>query len=122
MVNNGEGHIINVSPKLSGDPGGPFQLSKQVSTLLSLSLAAEFKKDAIAVNTIWPSGRLHTEGMVALGWIDKDTKDPQQFADAVAAMVAKDPRTYTGRSMSDTEVLQEEGVTDFSKYDLPSAE
>ncbi len=47
--------------------------------------------------------------------------DTQIFADAALAIVTKDPRSYSGRTLLDTEVLREEGVTDFSRYE-PSEE
>jgi hypothetical protein len=47
--------------------------------------------------------------------------DMQLFADAALAIVANDPRGYTGRALYDTEVLREDGVTDFSSYE-PSEE
>ena len=47
--------------------------------------------------------------------------DTQLFADAALAIVTKDPRSYTGKVLADTEVLKEEGVTDLSRYE-PSEE
>jgi hypothetical protein len=41
------------------------------------------------------------------------------IADAALALVAKDPRSYTGQTLTDKEVLRQEGVTEFSKYALP---
>jgi hypothetical protein len=37
-------------------------------------------------------------------------------ADAALAIVRRDPRTCTGRLLTDVEVLREEGVTDLSGY------
>jgi citronellol/citronellal dehydrogenase len=133
MKTAGEGHIVNVSPKLrldtgtsgvqSGYFGGPYGLSKQASTLLALTMAEEFKDYGIAVNTIWPDGsRLRTEGMIAMGRVDPSAQDPQRFADAVAEIISKDPRSYTGHSLSDIEILHDAGITDLSKYDLPPLE
>ena len=133
MKTAGEGHIVNVSPKLSPDIGksgvqsgyfgGPYGLSKQASTLLSLAMAEEFKDYGIGVNTIWPDGsRLRTEGMIAMGRVDPGAQDPQRFADAFSEIVAKDPRLYTGQSVSDIEILHDAGITDLSKYDLPPLE
>jgi citronellol/citronellal dehydrogenase len=120
MKTAGEGHIINVSPKITQTFGGPYGLSKQAATLLALSMAEEFKDYSIAVNTIWPAdSKLRTEGMVAMKMAPRDGHDPQRFADAVATMVSKDSKSYTGNSVTDIEVLKEEGITDLSKYDLP---
>lgn len=126
MKEAGGGHIINVSPRYpaptQGEFAGPYGLSKTASTLLSMALAKEFGQYGIAVNTIWPEGRLRTEGMLAMGRVDPDARDPQKFADAVLAMMSQDPKTYTGRMMTDVEALAEIGVTDLSKYDLPPME
>ena len=119
MKQQGEGHILNVSPKIGGNITGPYTLSKQASTLLSLSMSKEFSTYGIAVNTIWPEGSsLRTEGMIAMGRVNPDDQSPQRFADAVFEIISKDPKKYTGNTLSDMEVLRECGVNDFSKYDL----
>jgi citronellol/citronellal dehydrogenase len=124
MKQQGEGHIINVSPKINHalTEGGTYSLSKQISTLLSLTMAEEFKQYGIAVNTLWPEGSLRTEGMIAMGRINSNNQDPQRFADAVFEIVSKDPKAYTGHTLSDIEILREVGIEDFSKYDLPQLE
>ena len=43
--------------------------------------------------------------------------DPQLFADAALAIVKRDPNSYTGRTLLDTEVLYEEGLVDLSRYE-----
>ena len=57
--------------------------------------------------------------MVAMKMAPRDGHDPQRFADAISTMISRDTKVYTGNSVTDIEVLSEEGITDLSKYDLP---
>jgi citronellol/citronellal dehydrogenase len=118
------GHIISISPKLQTEIGSaaPFSLSKQLQTRLALGLAKELTEQGIAVNCLWPDGQRTSEGtMLMRGGYTNGMLDTQLFADAALAMVLKDPRSYSGRTLLDTEVLKEEGVADFSQYE-PSDE
>lgn len=118
------GHIISVSPQPQAAIGGaaPYMLSKQLQTHLALGLAEELKEHGIAANCLWPDGQRTSEGnMLMRGGFVAGMLDSELFADAALAIVAKDPRSYTGRALLDTEVLREDGVTDFSRYE-PSEE
>lgn len=118
------GHIISVSPKLAttSSNAAPYGLSKQLQTLLTLGMAEEFREHGIAANCLWPDGQRTSEGfMLMRGGFVSGMLDTQIFADAALAMVSKDTHSYTGRALLDTEVLREEGITDFSPYQ-PSEE
>jgi hypothetical protein len=41
---------------------------------------------------------------------------PELFAEAAFTIVQKEPSTYTGRTVTDEQVLREDGVTDFTPY------
>ena len=118
------GHIISVSPKLETALRGAalYSLSKQLQTRLALGLAEELREQGVAANCLWPDGQRTSEGTMLMrgGFVD-GMLDTQIFADAALAIVTKDPRTNTGRALLDKEVLQEEGITDFSGYE-PSEE
>ena len=119
MQSRGWGHIISVSPKLDlNSQGGPYIQSKQSATRLALSMAGEFAKHGIAVNCLWPEGLRRTEGTTLMGMSAPVVYSPQLFADAALSIVTKDPRTSTGRTVLDTEVLRDDGVTNVSKYRL----
>ena len=38
------------------------------------------------------------------------------YADALVALFAKEPRTFTGQALIDEDFLRSEGVTDFARY------
>lgn len=135
MQASGGGHIVNVSPVLRlPDPvrpeaeGQPARanaggLPKQWASQLAITMAQELRPHHIAVNCLFPGGARNTEGMRTLrGGEPYGHTSPQIFADAALAIVSKDPSTYTGRTVTDEEVLSAEGVTDFRKYvEAPSA-
>ncbi|MBI2886183.1 MAG: SDR family NAD(P)-dependent oxidoreductase [Chloroflexi bacterium] len=130
MQARGGGHILNVSPALRlPDPAeqlAPGQtprgvnlgaLPKQWASQLALTMAQELLPHRIAVNCLFPGGARNTEGMRATrGGQPYGHTSPQLFADAALAIVAKDPASYTGRTVTDEEALREEGVTDFRPY------
>ncbi len=114
------GHIVMLSPPL--DPGPhpgmvAYTISKLGMTLTAQGLAAELRSDGIAVNALWPATLI--ESLATINWGMGDRKlwrRPEIVADAVLALVRRDPAACTGRALLDEEVLGEEGVTDFSRY------
>ncbi len=114
------GHIVMLSPPL--DPGPhpgmvAYTISKLGMTLTAQGLAAELRSDGIAVNALWPATLI--ESLATINWGMGDRKlwrRPEIVADAVLALVRRDPAACTGRALLDEEVLREEGVTDFSRY------
>ncbi|MBI4329605.1 MAG: SDR family NAD(P)-dependent oxidoreductase [Chloroflexi bacterium] len=117
MKAQGGGRILAVAPKpdLSAQTSIYIQ-AKQALTHLTLGMAKELAPFGIAANCLWPGGPRDTEGMQAISGGQYGNTSPQLFADAALAIVTKDPRTYTGRTVTDEEVLREEGVSDFSRY------
>ncbi len=114
------GHIVMLSPPL--DPGPhpgmvAYTISKLGMTLTAQGLAAELRSDGIAVNALWPATLI--ESLATINWGMGDRKlwrRPEIVADAVLALVRRDPAACTGRALLDEEVLREEGVTDFARY------
>jgi citronellol/citronellal dehydrogenase len=120
MINRGGGHIINVSP---GEDTGVLNartsggLPKQWATQLAMSFSRELASHNIAVNCLWPGGPRNTEGMRAARSVENyGHTSPELFAEAAFTIVQKDPSTYTGRTVTDEQVLREDGITDFSPY------
>lgn len=125
MINRGGGHIINVSP---GEDTGVMNamtsggLPKQWATQLAMSFSRELASHNIAVNCLWPGGPRNTEGMRAARSVENyGHTSPDLFAEAAFTIVQKEPSTYTGRTVTDEQVLREAGITDFSQY-LESAD
>lgn len=132
MQAQGGGHILEVAPAMrlpgpvsaaargqgtgvggGGQIGG---LPKQWASQLAMAMARELAPHRIAVNCLFPAGPRNTEGMQAVTGGSYGNTSPRLFADAALAIVSKDPTVYTGRCVTDEQVLQEEGITDFSRY------
>lgn len=116
------GHLLFVSPPLGAETlsgrNVPYALSKQAGTMLIVNAARELAELGIAANCLWPAHPRRTEGMLALGMQrEEDLKNPAIFVDAAVAVLGKDPRQFTGRALTDEQMLALEGITDLSRYD-----
>jgi citronellol/citronellal dehydrogenase len=116
-------HILTLSPPINLDPRWfqlhtAYTISKYGMSLCVLGLAAEFKKDGIAVDALWPRTVILTAALAMLGGITPPEKcrKPEIMADAAHAVLTRDSRSTTGNFYIDEEVLREEGVTDFERY------
>lgn len=128
MQAHGGGHILDIAPAMrlpdpspqgSGAGGGGGQiggLPKQWASQLAMAMAQELAPHHIAVNCLFPAGPRNTEGMQVATGGNYGNTSPRLFADAALAMVSRDPTVYTGRCVTDEQVLKEEGITDFSSY------
>jgi citronellol/citronellal dehydrogenase len=120
MVANGWGHILNFSPPLHDGPSAgmaPYMTTKFGMTRLAISIAEEHATDNIAANAIWPVTMIDTAAVR-----NNHLGTPEQWrtseivCDAVSELFAREPRTCTGRALTDEEILREAGVTDFDHY------
>ena len=118
-------HILSISPPLTLDPRWTgahlaYTASKYAVSLMTLGLAAELRDSGIAANSLWPSTAVATEGIrVVLGEevAARQARRVEVMSDAALAIVRQDPREYTGRLVTDADVLSAEGV-DLSRYRL----
>jgi len=123
-------HVLTLSPPLSADPkwlkgNSPYTLSKMGMTMLTLGLAADEADVGIAANCLWPRTIIATAAVQnLLGGAEAmaRSRTPEIVADAAHAILGRDPRSCTGNTFIDDEVLAEEGVTDLSKYSADDAE
>ena len=109
---------LNLSPKWLGAHTG-YTLAKYGMTMTTLGLAAEFARDGIAANTLWPATTIATAAVqFALGGdrMMKVSRTPEVYADAAYEVFLKPAADYTGRTLIVEDVLREAGVTDFSGY------
>ncbi len=114
-------HLLTVSPPLNTDPkwfaGGPYTATKYGMTIMTLG--ASETEPGIAANCLWPRTTIATAAVAfALGgqpMIDRSRK-PEIVADAALAILAKDPKAYTGNAVMVEDLLAAEGVTDLSGY------
>ena len=117
-------HILSLSPPLNLSPrwlGGHtgYTLAKYGMTMATLGIGAEFAKDGIAANTLWPRTTIATAAVqFALGGdqMMKVSRTPEIYADAAYEVVTKPSRDYTGQTLIVEDVLEAAGVTDFSRY------
>lgn len=124
-------HILTLSPPVQlADkwlaPHVAYTLSKFNMSMMALGWAAEFKKDGIASNALWPKTTIATAAVKnLLGGDDliRRSRTTSIVADAVYYITSKTNLEYTGNTFLDEEVLAAEGVTDLSKYAIdPSAD
>ena len=117
-------HILSLSPPLNLTPRwlGPhtgYTLAKYGMTMVTLGLAAEFGKDGIAANALWPATTVATAAVqFSLGGEEmmRVSRTPEICADAAYAVLTKPAREYTGQTLVMEDVLRADGVTDFAKY------
>ena len=109
---------LNLSPKWLGAHTG-YTLAKYGMTMATLGLAAEFARDGIAANTLWPRTTIATAAVqFALGGdrMMRVSRTPEIYADAAYEVITRPAREYTGQTLIVEDVLEEAGVTDFSGY------
>ena len=116
-------HIITLSPPINLNPKWfknhlAYTISKYGMTMCTLGLAAEFKKDNIAINSLWPKTTIRTAAIENLfpQHIIEQCRKPSIVADAVLWIVSQKSSELTGQCLIDEEVLRRAGITDFSKY------
>ncbi|WP_251452388.1 NAD(P)-dependent oxidoreductase [Microbacterium sp. Marseille-Q6648] len=109
---------LNLSPKWLGAHTG-YTLAKYGMTMATLGLAAEFAKDGIAANTLWPQTTIATAAVrFALGGeaMMAASRTPEIYADSAYEVLTRPAGELTGQTLIVEEVLREAGVTDFSRY------
>ena len=117
-------HILSLSPPLNLAPRwlGAFpgyMLAKYGMTLATLGLAAEFARDGVAANTLWPRTTIATAAVrFALGGeqMVRASRTPALYADAAHLVLCRASREYTGQSLIVEDVLSAAGLGDFSGY------
>ena len=118
-------HILNLAPPLTSTlharwfaPHVGYTMAKYGMTLCVLGMAEEFRKDAVAVNALWPRTAIDTEAirLIAGQQARRLTRSPEIMADAAHYIVTRSSREYSGKFLVDEDVLREAGVTDLSGY------
>ena len=117
-------HIITLSPPLNMDMKWfsshlAYTISKYDMTMITLGLAAEYKKDKIAANCLWPRTTIATAAVQNLLGGDalmKMSRKPAILADAAYYILIKPSSEFSGNCLIDETVLQEAGITDLSPY------
>ena len=117
-------HILTLSPPIALGSAWvgrapAYAFKKYGMSLLTLGFAAEFRKQGIAANTLWPRTTIATAAVQNLLGGDammRASRTPEIVADAAHAILTRDARTCTGNTFIDDDVLREAGVTDLAHY------
>jgi len=117
-------HILSLSPPLNMDPKwfthfGPYTVTKYGMSMLTLSLAEEFKRFDISVNSLWPQTVISTAAIEFEGGgkstLEKGRK-PAIMADAAYQILTTQSGALNGEFLIDEALLAQRGVTDFESY------
>lgn len=123
---SGNPHILTLSPPVNLDPKWfgkhvAYTISKYSMSMLTIGWAAEFKKDKIAANALWPRTTIDTAAVRNLlggEMLAKMSRTPDIIADAAAIILGRSSATCSGNCFVDEEVLASEGITDLGKYSV----
>jgi citronellol/citronellal dehydrogenase len=105
-------HILTLSPPLNFDmkwfrSHAAYTLSKYNMSLLSDAWSAEFKKEGIASNTLWPATLIATSAVKNLlggEQLFQVSRKPAIMADAAFVILKKDSKTNSGQHYIDEDI------------------
>jgi citronellol/citronellal dehydrogenase len=119
-------HILTLSPPLNIDPKWfaghvAYTITKYNMSMMTIGWAAEFKKDTIAANALWPRTTIATAAVKNLLGGDaliNMSRTTDILADAAYYILQKPSAECTGNLFIDETVLAKEGITDLSHYSV----
>lgn len=122
-------HILTLSPPLNFAPkwlgaNPAYTLAKYGMTLNALGFAAEFAKQGVASNALWPRTTIATAAVANILGGDemiRRSRTPAIMADAAHAILTSSSRELTGQTIIDEDLLRSRGVEDFSGYAVDSS-
>jgi citronellol/citronellal dehydrogenase len=123
-------HILTLSPPLDMNPKWfaphlAYTMSKYGMSMIVLGLAEELKTHKIAVNALWPRTTIATaavQNLLGGDYLMQRSRKPEIVANAAFAIVTKSSVECTGNFFIDEDVLQREGITDFTQYSVNPAQ
>lgn len=116
-------HVLNLAPPLNllpewFAPYPAYALAKYAMSIYAMAMAAEFRKDGIAFNTLWPKTLIDTAAVRNI--VDADglakSRKPEIMADAAWHILTRPSRSTTGQHFIDEDVLISAGITDLRPY------
>ena len=120
MIKQRWGHIVNMSPPVDTRLAAhhvAYMISKFGMTLVAHGLAEEVKEHNVAANALWPVTIIESQATINFGLMPRQYwRKADIMADALYAIVSKEPAERTGQALLDEEVLRADGVTDFKPY------
>ena len=123
-------HVLTLSPPISLEPRwlkdyAGYAIAKYGMSLCTLGMAAEFREESIAFNSLWPRTIIATAAVQNLLGGDEAmarSRKPELVADAAHAILSRRSRECTGNLFLAEDVLVEAGVTDFAPYSYADGE
>ncbi len=119
---SGNPHVLVLSPPLDMKskwfaPHVAYTMAKFGMSQCVLGMAAEFGREGIAINALWPRTVIHTAALAMIPGVDpRRCRKPEIVADAAHAILVKPSHSFNGRFAIDEDVLRAEGVADFTPY------
>lgn len=118
-------HILTLSPPLNMQAKWfkdhlAYTMSKYGMSMCTLGLAEEFRKQGVAVNSLWPKTVIATAAIEVNfpKQIYESSRKPAIVADAAYLILTSNSREVTGNFFIDEDVLRQHGIKDLSSYDL----
>ncbi len=120
----GNPHILNLSPPLNLEPQWfakhlAYTISKYSMSMIAMGLAEELRPHRVAVNALWPKTTIATaavQNLLGGDFLMQRSRKPEIVADAAFCILQKPSNECTGNFFIDEDVLNAEGITDFTKY------
>jgi citronellol/citronellal dehydrogenase len=120
MIKQRWGHILMMSPPL--DPSacghhGAGAVSRFGMTLLAQAIADEVREHNVTAHALWPATAIESSATMSFGLGGPEVRRKADIvADAVLAILSREPSARPGKAWIDEVLLREEGVTDFTRY------
>ncbi|WP_129575812.1 MULTISPECIES: SDR family oxidoreductase [Sorangium] len=120
MIAQKYGHIVMMSPPVDVSVcahHGAYAVSKLGMTMVAHAITEEYAEHNITAHALWPATAVESYATKNFGlggpeiWRKADI-----LADATLALLAREPSARPGKAWIDEDLLREEGVTDFSRY------
>ncbi len=116
-------HILNLSPPLAMqakwfEAHTAYTISKYGMSMCTLGMAAEFRANRIAVNSLWPRTTIATSA-VEFNFpsaVLQASRTPDIMADAAHVILTSTGMSRTGNMYLDESVLREAGIENFDRY------
>jgi citronellol/citronellal dehydrogenase len=117
-------HILNLSPPLNLQAGWfashlAYTMSKYGMSMIVLGLSEELRKHRIGVNALWPRTTIATaavQNLLGGDFLIQRSRKPDIVADAAYYILQRPSYECTGNFFIDEDILQEQGIQDFTSY------
>jgi citronellol/citronellal dehydrogenase len=94
-------------------------MAKYGMSMCTLGHAGEFRRDGIAVNSLWPRTAIATAALQMIPGVDLALcRKPEILADAAWYVLTSDAKAVTGNFFIDDTLLAEHGIVDLERYSV----